>query len=297
MRKKDVALVLSSGGAKGFAHVGVIHALERHGFHIHSVAGASMGSLIGGLYATGELDNFIDFMANIDLKELLKFVDINIGPGGLIKGEKVIEQLKELIPDRNIEDLEIPYCAIATDIVNGEEKVFTSGKLYDAIRASIAIPTVFTPHVIDGHHYVDGGVVNPIPVNRVQRKRRDIIVAVNVNAIKVKNDLPEKQDEPKDIEKQEGRKLPETLIQFLEKAERLLPKNRTDRIGTFNITNKSINLMLNQISDLTLQLTPPDIQIDLPVDCFGTFDFYKAYEIIEAGDKAAEKAINKYLKK
>ena len=291
MKKKDVALVLSSGGAKGFAHVGVIRVLERYGFHIRSVAGASMGSLIGGLYATGELDHFIEFMDNVDLREMLKFVDINLGPGGMIKGEKIIEQLKELIPDRSIEDLNIPYCAIATDIETGEEKVFTDGKLYDAIRASIAIPTVFTPHVVDGHHYVDGGVLNPIPVNRVQRKRRDILVAVNVNAI----DSPEDMPLPEEKKKQE-RKLPEAVESFLEKAEKLIPLNRSDRIGFFNLTNKSLNLMIDKISDLTLEMDPPDIQIDIPTNAFGTFDFYKANEIIAYGERAAEKEIKRYLK-
>ena len=289
MKKRDVALVLSSGGAKGFAHVGVINALQRNGFNIHSVAGASMGSLIGGLYATGELDNFVDFMDNMDLREMMKLIDITISSKGLIKGDKVIAKLKELIPDRNIEDLKLPYCAVATDIISGEEKVFTDGKLYDAIRASISIPTVFTPHVIDGHHYVDGGVVNPIPVNRVKRKWRDIVVAVNVNAM-----IPvKKKPEPKKVQ----RKYPEQLKLLIEKIENIVPKNRADHIGIFNLTNKSLNLMLNQISELTLKLDPPDIQIDLSVDAFGMFDFYKAKEIIESGDMAAEKAIKKYLKR
>ncbi|MEA3392142.1 MAG: patatin-like phospholipase family protein [Candidatus Marinimicrobia bacterium] len=289
MKKKDVALVLSSGGAKGFAHVGVINALKRNGFNIHSVAGTSMGSLVGGLYATGELDNFVDFMETMDLREMMKLIDITVRSKGLIKGDKVIAKLKELIPDRNIEDLKLPYCAVATDIVSGEEKVFTNGKLYDAIRASISIPTVFTPHIIDGHHYVDGGVVNPIPVNRVKRKRRDIVVAVNVNAM-----IPvKKKPEPKKVQ----RKYPEQLKLLIEKIENIVPKNRADHIGIFNLTNKSINLMLNQISELTLKLDPPDIQIDLSVDAFGMFDFYKAKEIIESGDIAAEKAIRAYLKK
>ena len=134
-------------------------------------------------------------------------------------------------------------------------------------------------------------MVNPIPVNRVHRKRRDIIVAVNVNATD-----PDDFTIPLPEEKKEERKLPDALTNFLERAEKLLPHNKNDRISTFNITNKSINLMLNQISELTLKLTPPDIEINLPVDCFGTFDFYKAKEIIEYGDKAAEKAIKKYLK-
>lgn len=289
MRKKDVALVLSSGGAKGFAHVGVIRALERNGFNIHSVAGASMGSLVGGLYATGELDDFVKFMEDVDFREMVKMIDITIGNKGLIKGDKVIAQLKELIPDRNIEDLNIPFCAVATDIVSGEERVFRSGKLYDAIRASISIPTVFTPHVIDGHHYVDGGVLNPIPVNHVLRKKRDIVVAVNVNA-----NIPV---EKKSVAKKTDRKVPEQLKQLLEKIEGLIPQHYTDKIGLFNLTSKSLNLMINQISELTLKLDPPDIVIDLPTEAFGTFDFYKAKEIIESGDAAAEKAIKKYLKK
>jgi NTE family protein len=292
MKKKDVALVLSSGGAKGFIHVGVIHALERNGFNIKSVAGTSMGALIGGLYATGELDTFLEFMDKMDLREMLKYLDISLAAGGMFKGDKIIERIKEIIPDRTIENLKIPYCAIATDIVTGEEKIFTEGKLFDAIRASISIPTVFRPHEVDGHYYVDGGVVNPIPVNRVHREKRDIIVAVSVNAPNSHGELP-----LPDKKKKEERKIPETLTKILNRAEKLLPKNKSDKIGITNITNKSIGLMINQISELTLKVTPPDIQIDFPRSCYGSFDFYKSKEIIAYGDRVAEEAIQKYLKK
>ncbi|MFA6618742.1 MAG: patatin-like phospholipase family protein [Candidatus Neomarinimicrobiota bacterium] len=291
-KHKNVALVLSSGGAKGFAHVGVINTLNKHGFNIHSIAGCSMGALIGGLYATGELDIFVDFMKELDFLDMLKFYDISLGAGGMVKGEKIIAQLNELIPDRDIKDLNLPFCAVATDIVSGKEKVFSSGKLYDAIRASISIPTFFTPHVIDGQHYVDGGVVNPIPVNRVQRKKRDILVAVNVNDIG-ESKVPEKEAK----REKNYDKLPESIQQFLEKAERLLPRNKGEKIGTFNITNRSINLMLNRICELTLQLDPPDIQIDIILDSYGILDFYKSQEIIKSGEIAAEKAIEEYLSK
>lgn len=291
-KRKDVALVLSSGGAKGFAHVGVINALEKHGFTICSIAGTSMGALIGGLYATGELDVFVDFMKELDFLDMLKFYDINLGAGGMVKGDKIIAQMNELIPDRDIKDLNLPFCAVATDIVSGEEKVFSSGKLYDAIRASISIPTFFTPHIIDDHHYVDGGIINPIPVNRVQRKRDDILVTVNVN------DIGETKVPAKEVKKEKNYdKLPESIQQFLEKAERLLPHNKGEKISTFNITNRSINLMLNKICDLTLQLDPPDIQIELSLDSYGILDFYKSQEIIKSGEIAAEKAIEKYLSK
>ncbi len=286
--KKDIALVLSSGGAKGFAHVGVIQALERHGFNITSVAGTSMGSLVGGLYATGEMDNFLNFIDSLDVLEMIKLTDITVSNKGLLKGDKVIEKMEEMIPDRNIEDLNIPYCAIATDIVNGKEKVFTSGKLYDAIRASISIPTVFKPVKIDGHFYVDGGVLNPIPINRVARKQHDILVAVNVNAA-----IPPEKEKKSPVEN----KYIEQIKKLHAKIGNLIPKNKTDNIGYFNLTTKTINLMLNQISEITLAQNPPDILINISNKQYGAFDFYKAKEIVATGDRAAEKAIKKYLKK
>ena len=292
-KRKDVALVLASGGAKGFAHVGVIRVLEKYGFNIHSVAGASMGSLIGGMYATGELDNFIDFMDSVDLREMLKFVDINLGLGGMIKGEKVITKLKELIPDRDIEELNIPYCAIATDIKTGNEKVFTKGKLYDAIRASISIPAVFTPHEVDGHFYVDGGVVNPLPTNRIHRKRGDIMVAVSIN-----DTNPDVYTLPKPVEeKKNDRETPEALKKLLERVEKLFENHtpRNERLTSMNITDKTVSLMLNQMSMLTLQVAPADIEIHLPIDSYSSFDFYKAKEIIAYGEAAAEKAVQEYL--
>ncbi len=290
--KKDVALVLSSGGARGFAHAGVIRALERHGFTITSVAGSSMGSLIGGLYATGELQKLLDYVEELDVLDVLKLTDFTVSSKGLVKGDKVIKKLKELIPDRNIEELEIPYCAIATDIESGEEKVFDSGKLYDAIRASISIPTVFQPAEIDGHYYVDGGVLNPIPINRVKRKRRDIVVAVNVAAMSENG-----AGSPEGEEKEEDATFGEQIRTLYEKIGNLIPRSRTDSIGFFNLVNKTINLMLNQISELTLAQDPPDILINIPEDAFGVFDFYKAKEIIENGEAVAEKAIRAYLKK
>ncbi|MBN2781586.1 MAG: patatin-like phospholipase family protein [Candidatus Marinimicrobia bacterium] len=290
--KKDVALVLSSGGARGFAHAGVIRALERYGFTITSVAGSSMGSLIGGLYATGELPKLLDYVEDLDVLDVLKLTDFTVSSKGLVKGDKVIKKLKALIPDRNIEELEIPYCAIATDIESGEEKIFDSGKLYDAIRASISIPTVFQPAEIGGHFYVDGGVLNPIPINRVKRRRRDIVVAVNVAAMSERGaGAPERE------EKEEDATFSEQIRTLYEKIGNLIPRNRTDSIGFFNLVNKTINLMLNQISELTLAQDPPDILINIPEDAFGVFDFYKAKEIIENGEAVAEKAIRAYLKK
>jgi len=180
--KRNIALVLSSGGARGFAHIGAINTLEKEGFNITSVAGTSMGALVGGIYATGQLKTFEEWVCSLDIKEVLRLTDFTISKQGLVKGRKVIDKMKEIVPDRNIETLPIPYCAVATDILNGVESIFTSGNLYDAIRASISIPTVFQPFKIGNNYYIDEGVLNPIPINHVKRSGNDILVVVNVNS-------------------------------------------------------------------------------------------------------------------
>ena len=285
---RNVALVLSSGGARGFAHIGVINVLEQMGYSITSVAGTSMGALIGGIYATGQLRQFEEWVSTLDIREVLRLTDLTISNKGLVKGKKIIEKMKEIVPDRNIEDLPIPYCAIATDILNGSEKVFTEGKLYDAIRASISIPTVFQPFKTGGNYYVDGGVVNPIPINRVIRHEGDILIAVSVNA-----NIPYERkmnDNKKDIDN----KYLKQIRQLQDKLSNHIPKNKKDAIGIFNLTNRSISIMLGQIALLTLGNQKIDLTINISREAFGTYDFYKAKEIILEGENAARQAIAAY---
>jgi NTE family protein len=179
---KDIALVLSSGGARGIAHIGVIEELLDRGYNITSISGTSMGAVVGGIYASGKFKEFKEWMCQLDKKEVFRLVDFSVSRSGIVKGDKVIEHMKKFIPDKNIEELEIPFCAIAVDIHKGEEVVFTKGSMFDAIRASISIPAVFKPAKINGVYYVDGGILNPLPLNRVDRKENDILVAVMVNA-------------------------------------------------------------------------------------------------------------------
>ncbi|MDZ7633627.1 MAG: patatin-like phospholipase family protein [Bacteroidales bacterium] len=197
---KNVALVLSSGGARGFAHIGAIKVLEREGYKITSVAGTSMGALVGGIYASGQLKEFEEWVTTLDVMEVLKLTDISISGKGFVKGNKVIDKMKEIVPDRDIEDLLIPYSAVATDFIRGKEKVFTTGNLFDAIRASISIPTVFQPFLIGSDYYVDGGLVNPIPINRVKRNEGDLLAVVDVNA-DIPHDKPETGEVPLDDNK------------------------------------------------------------------------------------------------
>lgn len=285
---KNVALVLSAGGARGFAHIGAIKVLEQHGYTITSVAGTSMGALVGAIYASGQLQEFEEWVSTLDVMEVLKLTDITLSSKGFVKGKKVIEKMKEIVPERSIEDLHIPYSAVATDIIRGQEKVFTEGNLFNAIRASISIPTFFQPCQIGDDFYVDGGLVNPIPINRVLRNRRDLLVVVNVNA-----DIPHEPIEESKETRNDSEFL-KRIRKIRSKSDRHIPENVKDEIGIFNLNNRSISIMLNQIAALTLKNYKVDIKVELSRDSYGTYDFYKASEIISMGEKAALLALKRY---
>jgi NTE family protein len=288
---KNVALILSSGGARGFAHIGAIKVLKQHGYNITSVAGTSMGALVGAIYAAGQLEEFEEWVRTLDVMEVLKLTDISLSSKGFVKGKKIMEKLKEIVPERSIEELHIPYCAVATNFIKGEEKVFKEGNLFNAIRASISIPTVFQPWQIDGDYFVDGGLVNPIPINRVQREKGDLLVVVNVNADIPYEGVPEEDEEKKDEEKDS--KFIKKVKEIQSKSEKQIPEDRKDDIGLFNLNNRSLSIMLNQIAALTLKNYETDIMIEISRQSFGTYDFYKAGEIIGEGERAASRALDR----
>lgn len=283
--KKDIALVLSSGGARGFAHIGAIKVLEDQGFNITSVAGTSMGALVGGVFAAGRLKEFEEWVCSLDRMEVLRLTDLTISNKGLVKGIKIMDRIKEIVPDCMIEDLPIPYCAVATDVLKGRENVFSRGSLYDAIRASISIPTVFLPFRIGEDYYVDGGVVNPVPINRVSRNGNDLLAVVAVNSNIPYEAKTDRQNEPED------NKYLRRIRNIQAKLSKDIPKSTKDNIGIFNLTNRSISIMLNQIASLTLANHTVDIMIQVSKEAFGTYDFYKAGEIIREGETAALTAL------
>ncbi|MCD4771835.1 MAG: patatin-like phospholipase family protein [Bacteroidales bacterium] len=288
--KQKVALVLGSGGAKGLAHIGVIEEFEKQGFEISSVAGTSMGSLIGGLYAMDKLQEYKNWVLTLDKVDVFKLIDFTFSSHGLIKGDKVFNKMKTFLPDRNIEDLDIPFAAVATDITNEKEVVFTTGSIYEAVRASIAIPTVFTPVSKDNILLVDGGVLNPIPVNRVIRSGNDILVAVNVYA-----DIPyskEKKQTKKQLKIQDIYNK-NTKI-FKQKLNEIIPKSNKSKLGYFKLINATTNAMIHQISEMTLDMCKPDILVNISRHSGSTFDFYKAEQLIETGRLAAKESIEKY---
>jgi len=287
MVKKNIALVLSSGGARGIAHIGVIRELIRQDYQITSVAGSSMGALIGGIYAAGKLDDYEKWVCSLDKFDVFSLIDFTLSTSGIIKADKVLNEIRKFIPDRNIEELPIPFTAVATDIRNKKEKCFSTGSLYEAVRASISIPMVVTPAYVNGTLLVDGGVLNPVPVNRVKRTGDDQLVAVNVNTR-----IPLEKN--RDTEKKPGYISQMTngkLKAIQEKLSNFFPAGKKDSMGYFELVTETTGLMLSQLSRLNLELNPPDLLIEVSWQVCGTFDFYKAAELVEAGEIAARKAL------
>ena len=274
---KNISLVLSGGGARGIAHIGAIEELEKQGFKIKSIAGTSMGAFVGGIYALGKMQEYKEWIFTLDKLDVFKFLDFTFSSQGLIKLDKVFNKMKKFIPDMNIEELKINYAAIATDINNNKEIVFTKGSIYKAIRASIAIPTVFTPVKKGNSILVDGGVVNPIPLNRVKRTKDDILVAVHVNA-----DVPVyKLPVSKENHKKKHSIYLKKIKSFQNKLGEIIPKHKNGNLGYFNLINKTIALLTHKISIMYLEKYPPDILINISHNSSGIFDFYKAEELVK----------------
>ena len=184
--KKRVALVLGSGGARGYAHIGVIEEIEKRGYEIACIAGCSMGAVVGGIYAAGKLQDYRNWIESLDYLDVLRLVDVSFRLGA-IRGEKVFGQIRKIVGEINIEDLRIPYTAVATDLTNQQEIWFQEGCLHQAMRASAAIPSLFTPVMQGNRMLVDGGLLNPLPIVPVVSSHCDLIIAVNLNATNQKH--------------------------------------------------------------------------------------------------------------
>lgn len=280
---KKVALVLSGGGARGLAHIGVIEELEKRGYEITSIAGTSMGALVGGVYALGKMQAFKEWMISLDRRKVFSLVDFTFSTHGLIKGDRVLNAMKEFIPDTNIEDLKIPYSATAVDIIKHEEIVYTNGSLYDAIRASIAIPSVLTPVIKGDAVIVDGGVMNNIPISNVKRTEGDLLIAVYVNA-----DIPVYK--PKITEHEQTKKQSiylQKLEEFNTHLHKILPKKQEkEKLGYFSLIDETLTAGMLKLAQLTIKEGAPDILINISRDACATYDFFMANELIEIGRHA-----------
>ncbi|KAF0197309.1 MAG: NTE family protein [Bacteroidetes bacterium] len=286
MNPKNVALVLSSGGARGLAHIGAIEALEECGYTITSIAGTSMGSLVGGIYANGSLPGFRDFITGLSKVGVLRLMDLAVSKRGIIKGERVFSEIKKFIGDGNIEDLAIPFTAVATDLFNHREVIFRHGNLLNALRASAAIPTVLLPQQQEQSFLVDGAIVNPLPINRVERKPGDILIAINVNAPR-KNAIKQSVSPEK--------KSYNSIRDFVNnKWNGMLAAHQTDekqKHGFFDIVSGSFEMMQYKLTESVLRQQEVDMLVNLPVNLADMFEFYRAEELIKTGYDATKKQL------
>ncbi|NVO20626.1 MAG: patatin-like phospholipase family protein [Bacteroidetes bacterium] len=288
---KNVALVLSSGGARGIAHIGVIEELVREGYSITSLSGASMGSVIGGMYSLGKLDEYKDWLIHVTKMDIIKFLDLTLGHGGLVKGEKIVQVMEKFIGKANIEDLPIPFAAVAVDIKQHKEVVFKTGSLMKAIRASISIPTVFLPVSYNHSILVDGGVLNPLPLDIISRQPGDLLVSVNVNSAVPYN---YSEEASVSISHQVGyntarENLNRRWSELINRGKKTIIKS--GEMGMFDLVSETINLMQHKLSKYSIEKYKPDVVIEIPYKLATVYDFYKAESLIEAGRGACRKAL------
>ena len=299
---KNVALALSSGGPRGFAYIGAIEEMLARGYNITSVAGASAGSLVGGIFAAGGLEPFKEWLYSLDPVKVMTLMDVSVSKNYLVKGEKVINEIKQRVPAVNIEDLPIPFTAIATDLFTGEEVIFREGPLFQAIRASISIPSMFKPVQWKGRTLVDGGMVNTFPLNRVHRTPGDILVGFNVNQIdaaEIQGFLDSRAElikERKDSENSLVGRIQAGLRQRhleADASESWIPVGADDNFAS--ILQRSFGIMNCSLARIGLELTPPDILVSLPYDSYhGVYGYSHAKEIATLGRQLMAQALDRY---
>ncbi|NVK41299.1 MAG: patatin-like phospholipase family protein [Oceanospirillaceae bacterium] len=286
--KVTVSLVLGSGGARGYAHIGVIEELERRGYRIKAIAGSSMGALIGGLYAAGSLADYRDWVLGLKRIDILRLMDVTFTRGA-IRGERVFARLRELVGDPLIETLPIAFTAVATDLAHQKEVWFQSGPLLEAVRASVAVPGFFTPVVKDNRVLVDGGVLNPLPIIPTVAAHADIIVAVDLNTSRYRMpvvDMPQNVYLDHPGLSDEGP--PERKAKDAEQAAR----NQKERFaGRMDIILSSVEAMQSSLGEYKIAGYPPDLTINVPKEAGSFYEFHRAAEMIELGREIARERL------
>ncbi len=289
--RKTISLVLGSGGARGLAHIGVIKWLESNGYEIRSISGCSMGALVGGIYACGELDTFEQWVRAVSKFDIFQLLDISWSNEGLVEGEKIIGVLKDLIGDRLIEELPIDYTAVAADINREKEVWITRGSVFDAIRASISLPLFFTPYEKEGMKLLDGGILNPVPIAPTFQDHTDLTIAVNLGGHPGGHIIPPSYIQPEKTQPESKGDLATKIGRFIDEL-----KNRKQRLNVrdwkmLDIADKTFDAMQGAIARQKLAAYPPDFTITLPRDACGTLEFDRADEMIALGYEAAEKKL------
>ncbi|MDT8420930.1 MAG: patatin-like phospholipase family protein [Desulfuromonadales bacterium] len=285
---KSISLVLGSGGARGMAHIGVIQVLEERGFAIRSISGSSIGALVGGIYAAGELDTYAKWVCALERLDVLRLLDLSFSGTALFKGERIINTLRELIGDQNIEDLPISYTAVATDLEKSREVWLSNGPLFDAIRASTAFPTVFSAFHLRGKKLVDGGLLNPIPIAPTLRDLTDCTIAVSLSGPSRSIQTPP----PAPLGRREMNRYHKMVVEFVDSLQKKNHQVADDEAGLFDVISKSLDAMQSTIASFKLAAYSPDIVIEIPKAICTIYEFERAKELIEVGRTEAERVLD-----
>ncbi|ANE82764.1 esterase [Mycobacterium adipatum] len=315
-----IALALGSGGARGYAHIGVINELTERGYDIVGVAGSSMGALVGGLHAAGKLDEFAQWAGSLTQRAVLRLLDPSLTSPGVLRAEKILDAVRDILGDVTIESLPIPYTSVATDLIAGKSVWLQRGPLDDAIRASIAIPGIFTPHVLDGRLLADGGILDPLPMAPLSAVNADLTIAVSLSGGDPAVRLSE--PEPRVTTEWLGRMWRSTTALLdTATAQRVMdspaaksvlsrfssslddaadvPEPLSDsglpalpRLGSFEIMNRTIDIAQSALARHTLATYPPDLLIEIPRNACRSLEYHRAEEVIEIGQELAAAALD-----
>lgn len=287
---KDISLVLGAGGARGLAHIGAIEALAEAGYEIRAIAGSSMGAVIGGIHAAGKLDEYRAWVTDLAQTDVLRLVDWTFSGGGLMRGKKLIAKLEELVGRVDIESLPIDFTAVTVDIDQGREVWLSSGPLFDAIRASIAIPGLFTPHRYRDRTLIDGGILNPVPVAPTLRCLTTLTVVVNVNG-RPRSDV---DDGGKPLSDDQASEHNDGMLgrvrDFFNGLSRDEPAQQSAP-GLLSVLLRSLEIMEQTITRQHLAVFQPDVVIEIPKNACMIHEFHRAGELIELGRQRTRQAL------
>jgi NTE family protein len=317
-KRSTIALALGGGGARGYAHIGAIHELEKQGYQITAISGTSMGAVIGALYSAGKLSEFEKWARKLTRLDVVGLMDFSIGKAGAIRAERIFDVIDEMLADIRLEDLSIPMTVVATDLMANREVLFTSGPAVLALRASVAIPGVITPVMIEGRLLGDGGLVSPVPVSALKKQRGAKLVAIDLAQGRIQNlfekEISEhflkrtvtdtvaasKQVAAEVVSRPASRKIAKqlgmdtTIQQIVKPKESPLQKILGDvpkAISSADVISLSIQSMQKKLTRIEFEKHRPDLVIGIPMDACGILEFDRAKEMIQLGQKNALQAM------
>lgn len=305
-----VALALGSGGARGYAYIGVVDELRSRGYEIVGVAGSSMGALVGGLLAAGSLDEFAAWATTLTQRAMLRLLDPSITAAGVLRAGKILDAVRDILGEVTIESLPIPYTAVATDLIAGKSVWLQHGPLDEAIRASIAIPGMIAPHVLDGRLLADGGILDPVPIAPIASVNADLTIAVCVSGMETEINVDDHVGTEPKLARERLNRLLRSTSTMLERFSAVpegadgadLPESDEQgsgregpgpRLGSFAVMNRSFDIAQAALARHQMAAYPPDLVIEVPRTACRSLDFHRAAEVIDLGHDLAARALDR----